>query len=117
MTHEDIDSQIRNLNHCDEQGEPLYTGDSLALIHLLNELRAARETLAKLPKTADGVTVVPGMPVWDYGRSGYGYGITPGCHGQGAPIYTWNGWTTVGECYSTRSAAEAALAARSEGKQ
>ncbi len=35
-----------------------------AIIDLLTRLVAAREVIAKLPRTADGVPIVPGMTVW-----------------------------------------------------
>ena len=36
---------------------------------LKTELEAARAIVAKLPKTADGVPIVPGMHVWFYSRN------------------------------------------------
>ncbi len=35
-----------------------------AIIDLITRLAEAREVVAKLPKTADGVAIVPGMTVW-----------------------------------------------------
>jgi hypothetical protein len=61
------------------------------------------EIVAKLPKTANGVPVVPGMDLWGWIER---YDGTPGAVHQ-------QNWMTakaeeIAKCYSTREAAEAA---------
>jgi len=73
-----------------------------------DEIERLRAIVDKLPKTADGVTVVPGMLLYHYatGRPlGNVVTYTAGmrAHGQWAVAAY-----PVGDCYSTREAAEAA---------
>ena len=75
--------------------------------------------LEKLPVTADGVPIVPGMRVWhcpDYKSPtviGFGsfYCLGSGCKSEGCQSdYGCSGvHHPLGGCYSTRAAAEAAL--------
>lgn len=78
----------------------------------LNELRALREVVAKLPKTVDGVTIVPKMEVFTESSE---IRVTDaaiiGTDQYGSPAVA----KTI-RCYSTREAAvAAALAERGEG--
>ena len=73
-----------------------------------DEIARLTAIVDKLPKTADGVTVVPGMLLYHYatGRPlGNVVTYTAGmrAHGQWAVAAY-----PVGDCYSTREAAEAA---------
>lgn len=93
----------------------------------LLELRAERDALAAeiarlrrleaaLPKTADGVYVIPGSFV--YHPSGT-RGVVPGIRGNGPITLSGLGttWACIGDCYSTSEAAEAARDAEKARKQ
>lgn len=76
-----------------------------------------RKVLGTLPVTADGAVVMVGQMVWPP-RRGSAFTLLSN---RTIAIAVPNGdgqWRdmTVGECYSTREAAQAALAARGEGK-
>lgn len=82
---------------------------------LIEEVRRLRAIVDKLPKTADGVTVVPGDVVWMLAMHG-------GVEGQPAELAVWETEVidqdtdsreqtvchSIAGCYSTSEAAEAA---------
>ena len=68
------------------------------------EIERLRAEIERLPKTKDGVSVVPGMEVWHRDWEGR---VQPETGGWASP------WPAVlACCYSTREAAEAAEAAQ-----
>lgn len=84
-------------------------------------IKNLRETVAKLPTTADGVPVVPGESVWKltFGPRGgvkieeieVGVGSESGLHfvdGHNDDLKEWMPYAETGDCYSNRQAAEAA---------
>jgi len=71
---------------------------------LLAELRASRELIAKLPRTADGKPIYPDMELWYWWTPQYSDG-EPTLQHKPAPA----GPCAPHECYSTR---EAALASK-----
>jgi len=82
---------------------------------LRNELASLRATVAKLPVTADGVTITLGMTVYIYtGRRGrftinnaiVGRMEQKDCGDAGCNALRW--WRTYSEVYSTEAAARAA---------
>tara|TARA_R110000803_G_scaffold43701_7_gene93050 strand:+ start:6327 stop:6626 length:300 start_codon:yes stop_codon:yes gene_type:complete len=82
--------------------EPAATGYEDAAATIIRDLLAVVE---KLPVTADGVVVVPGMPLWGWVDRHDG---TPGlAHRQ-----NWMVWRVaeINRCYSTKATAEAARA-------
>lgn len=103
----------------------------VGLMKLLDSLNAARAKLAKLPRTADGVEIVPGMVVYLECPDPGWWKVDPGTilettvksitAGKGFAEYEGD-FTIVGcelefgnfECYSTRAACEAAIAAKGE---
>lgn len=74
---------------------------------LAAEIARLRRLEAALPKTADGVYVIPGSFV--YHPSGT-RGVVPGIRGNGPITLSGLGttWACIGDCYSTSEAAEAA---------
>ncbi len=74
--------------------------------------RAYEAIVAKLPKTADGVPIVPGMKVYQTDPTGYVQGYDVGVN-QAADDSSWPSpaYLTYSQCYSTREAAEAAAEA------
>jgi hypothetical protein len=101
------------------------------LTALAKDVAAMEEALGKLPRTADGVVVVPGTRVW-YVREGlepeahvirgYEYEsstvIAPDGYANGCVFFSPSGSTSIwrwDQCYSTRAAALAA-AAKGQGK-
>jgi hypothetical protein len=78
-------------------------------------LEQQQAVLDRLPKTADGVPVVPGDVVYHPCGS---YALLPGCVGQGALLTLYNGCDVVlGGCYSSKAAArEAAEQAKGGGE-
>lgn len=89
------------------------------VLALIARLRAAEAIVAKLPKTADGVRVVPGMRVWCVGGKYIDEREVLGPHGQHSLLtlefHPHNGGyaTThrlAKDCYSTEAAARAASA-------
>lgn len=97
---------------------------SKTLIKLLADLDAARGIIAKFPKTADGVPIVPGMVLWQVFDYGDGDNYSPSephrmdpiagfkvVDGEVREVIWRNGWSIVvgSLLYSTR---EAALAAK-----
>jgi hypothetical protein len=102
-----------------------------ALAERAKDVAAMEEALGKLPRTADGVVVVPGTRVW-YVREGYepeahvirGYEyesstvVAPDGYANGCVFFSPSGSTSIwrwDQCYSTRAAALAA-AAKGQGK-
>lgn len=90
-------------------GPGIDPGNFDTVVDRLNEQHAEIERLRaiveRLPKTADGVPVTPGMAYW------FEYMDTPGEFGQlhASEIYNCNGDVVFNTyCYSTREAAEAA---------
>jgi hypothetical protein len=97
-----------------------------ALTALAQDVAAMEEALGKLPRTRDGVVVVPGTRVW-YVREGlepeahvirgYEYEsstvIAPDGYANGCVFFSPSGSTSIwrwDQCYSTRDAALAAAA-------
>lgn len=81
-----------------------------ALPRLLSELTRLRAIVDKLPVTADGVPIVPGMKVWKLadGNFGEAYGeVVAGIYPVAGDMCVGNtGWEALpGEVYSTRDAA------------
>ena len=68
-------------------------------------------TIAKLPKTADGVVMTPGMLLWYWWEPQYS---------EGDPMLQWSiapsGPCAPHKCYSTKEAAEAAALAAVKGE-
>lgn len=83
----------------------------------LDEIIRLQAVVDKLPKTADGVSVVPGMKVWVRWRTPEGtivrqwetYTMSPFGAGDGDRLH-WN----YAQCYSTEAAARAAKAEGSD---
>lgn len=79
--------------------------DRLCVLDLRDEWQAEidrlRAIVDRLPKTADGVPVVPGTCV--YHTNGQ-WGIAPGIIGNGPIPLVGGGAYRIGECYSTREA-------------
>lgn len=80
----------------------------------LSRLAELEAIVDKLPKTADGVPVMPGMTVFFTTGKGCSVNgivqhVTSACCGNtsGAGLH-W--WRSTSDCYSTREAAEAAMA-------
>ena len=92
--------------------------------HLRAKIERLQEIVAKLPKTADGVPVVPGQAIWYWLEKNNGDVASPAEARQATSpilacckIYCFNptsvmsdmdGWIGHRFCYSTREAAEAA---------
>jgi hypothetical protein len=83
-------------------------------LYQVQRKRAAAEAIVdRLPKTADGVPVVPGMELWHAGTSWSGKGDYAWCFyrrpssGELEVVFTLCS-VLVSQCYSTRAAAEAA---------
>lgn len=76
------------------------------LINARAELAKLREIVDKLPKTADGVPIVPGMPLffWTDDRELYEEKASPN------PLENWE--QGPGDCYSTKAAALGARASK-----
>lgn len=94
------------LSYCGPMSEDGPTLDC-KVCQFREEVEKLRGIVEKLPKTADGVPVVPGDIV--YHPDG-GHAFLPGCVGD-APIELMvrdGRWTTVGRCYSTPEAAQSA---------
>jgi len=83
-----------------EQGPYMWTAEGEELLAELDRLRAMED---KLPKTADGVAVVPGMMVW-YRTGHHVVHRTVEMRAQLRNMACMS----VSGCYSTREAAEAA---------
>lgn len=82
-------------------------------IAALRELQAARRVLAKLPKTADGVTAVDGDKVYSIG--GRELEVRTEAWRDECVEPETNSWepiesTSIRLCYSTRAATDAAMA-------
>jgi hypothetical protein len=73
-------------------------------------LRAAIALFDKLPMTADGVVVTPGMPIYDPWTDGEAHATLRAQTGGRFPIeaHGWGKNVAGSEIYSTREAAEAA---------
>ncbi len=84
---------------------PLTRGWSLEeATNIARECIRLREIVAKLPSTADGVPIFPGMTV--HAPGGKNFAVAIGHVGQRSPIRLTNGkWIFVGDCYSTRDLA------------
>lgn len=74
------------------------------------ELTDLRDTVGKLPKTADGVVVTPGMEIWYWMDSTSP--ILCCCklhtHHTESTLTEMDGWKKFQDCYSTEAAARAA---------
>jgi hypothetical protein len=83
---------------------------------ILDRLQKAEAAVDKLPKTADGVPVVPGRDVVVHGTPPLDVWCTVNQAGSEYVAADANGTDVakIGECYSTREAAEAALAQQSK---
>jgi len=81
-------------------------------VQLADEVERLRAIVDKLPKTADGVPVVPGMTLWDSIWLGRPFGVqqlSVFCPNASRSEWMCNeGEVDVSQCYSTRAAAEAA---------
>ena len=79
-----------------------WSDDDIALLHW------AAKTIDKLPKTADGVPVVPGMRVWRLAHpTTLGHAVTD-VSVRGMHLAGKSDWHESCETFSTREAAEAA---------
>jgi len=106
-------SEPEDMFYSDAEIVELFDGDPETLvIPLLRRAQAAEALVDKLPQTADGVPVVPGMTVWWVRNDEVWHGIVAGA----TSIVVWvkpdkgdlaEAWQPGG-CYSTREAAEAA---------
>lgn len=113
MTPELTDERMKNLN-ADLQ---IYEGggydkvpvDPKDLRDLLGEVERLRGVVSKLPVTADGAPVVPGMEVFERLHRG---GVQRLIVNMAACGASENDDSPVDCCYSTRELAEAARAAR-----
>lgn len=88
------------------------------ILSLLRHIEELNGVVEKLPKTADGEPVVPGMGLWSepYVEDGETYGPYQSVWVSGDVIWSGrkgsgSGPHYLGELYSTREAAEAAIAA------
>ena len=89
-----------------------YLGAMAAALRLGRERKRLQAIVDKLPKTADGVPIVPGRRVWQTPGDWYGVKMSMTA---GPYCTTFPEWDEV---YSTREAAEAAAdAAKSRGKE
>lgn len=81
------------------------------------EIERLRSIVDSLPKTADGVPIIPGMTLWLVVYNALGqqvYEAVPDVVVEGEYVRTWFGAIRSDRCYSTREAAEAA---RDESQQ
>lgn len=94
--------------------------DAYDLAHLLAKCDWQRTIIDKLPKTADGMPIVPGRTVWVVANYRNGLRIykfvvynlsSIGC--SDGDRYHWD----CHQCYSSREAAEAALDGKVQGKE
>ena len=95
------------------------------VVKLLEEIKRLRAVVEKLPKTADGVPITPGMKlyrVFDYGNGNVSEphetkpitGFNTDESGRLNSIHFENGWTMVAEHSETYSTFEAAEAAKGQ---
>ena len=113
----ELADSLRQLNHRLVMGEPLSTADKAAPVIAADRIEELEAIVARLPKTADGVPVVPGVFV-------YAEASWLGKHGEiveflwepktvhawneGTPVASWR--VKIENAYSTREAAERAKA-------
>lgn len=94
-----------------ERAQSLTAGDVCEVANLIAEIRRLQAIVAKLPKTADGVPVVPGMEVHELYPSGELFRLEvwwAGIHAYGFRFGQHNTQYDYRNCYSTREAAGAA---------
>ena len=90
-------------NLCDSCAQELHAECRQALAELQEENDRLQAIVAKLPKTADGVPVVPGMEVWQDCFDGIKQRwAASGIEDDRAMVTSF----VYAECYSTRKAAE-----------
>jgi hypothetical protein len=111
---ESFEEQLSRINLM-AGGDPIWDlshSDCLALGAVLDEIERLRAIVAKLPKTADGAPVVPGMTLFYIHPKGKVYSVLIGFDLDETWVnYAANGDRArlgIGDCYSTRAAAEAA---------
>ena len=99
------DALLAELDHCsagclEDDGTLTRTSWKTACLDGAAAIRELLEVVDKLPKTADGVPVVPGMVTWCWVPEGY----IMEAHAtmENGPVRPWT------ECYSTRQGAEEA---------
>jgi len=75
------------------------------------EIKRLQAIVDKLPKTSDGVPVVPGMMLWDpvwIDRSFAVHSLDVYCPEARRSEWVVEGYVDVSQCFSTQAAAEAA---------
>lgn len=112
ITDEEIERIAKEASNKRCTGYSACTSNS-TILALIARLRTAEAIVAKLPLTADGVSVVPGMPVWermhDHSRQTiFVEGMTARMSTNSYSYYQPLWASTI---YSTESAARAASAA------
>ncbi len=80
---------------------------------MLAEIERLQAIVDTLPKTADGVVIVPGATVWQVETSNAGRTWQITDRQTDPDIWPFSGWCK-GRCYSTREAAEKAPELQSE---
>ena len=84
--------------------------DDVLLVRACDEIERLRAIVDKLPKTADGVPVLPGMTLWDsvwINKPFVVHSLLVFCPEAARSEWTTNdGEVDPGQCYSTREAAE-----------
>lgn len=77
---------------------------------LLEERRIAMQIVAKIPRTADNVAIVPGMALWEGTKSDpfHVSELIPFSNDTKRSEWMCDGEIDPAQCYSTRAAAEAA---------
>jgi len=92
----------------------------LSAVRIITALEAEnarlRAVVEKLPKTADGVPLTPGMELWHSGTGGfpkgdYAWAFSKGQSGEWFVDFAF-ATVMLSKCYSTREAAEAAKGAK-----
>jgi len=76
---------------------------------LQDEIERLLAVVDRLPKTGDGVSMYPGIPVWQWCNGEYSSFLVTWINVDGSRVGTNTGWTrTPSELYSSREAAEKA---------
>lgn len=87
----------------------------LALSDALARIDELEAIVAKMPRTADGVPIVAGDKLWCLLAGGFTRQIDVKCGIEGTVMLDGDYYFTTcqpGDCYSTKEAADAALASR-----
>jgi hypothetical protein len=102
---------VRVIFHPTTGSDSPLTGDEEFIVALAAERDTLRESVARLPHTADGVLVVPLMSVYLL-RDGEIDEVTASeivyRDGQWLVAFDWDYYSLADECYSTREAAKQA---------